>query len=153
LVFTGLAVVAAIFQSPFPATLMFGLVTLYGAQAFIAEALGVTVDQTSVTFPRRPLSNFPLLVFWRARIRHAEIDQITSRSKEQIRLHKSSGERVRLAFANRTAKLQFLECLKQITLPSTYIDKALQPGEDNAAPSWPNVTPVKPPRKGGALPS
>jgi hypothetical protein len=117
LVFTGLAVVAAIFQSPSPAAIMFWLVALYGAQAFIAEALGVKVDQTSVMFPRRPLSAFPLFVFWRERIRCADIHQITSRSREQIRLHKPSGERIKLTFANRAAKSQFVDYIKQ-TNPS-----------------------------------
>ena len=117
LVFTLLALVVAIFPPPSPATIVLGLAALYGAQAFIAEALGVQIDQTSISFPRRPLANFPLLVFWRERIRSTDIDQITSRSTKQIRLHKSSGERVRLTFANRAAKSQFVDCIKQ-TNPS-----------------------------------
>ena len=120
MVFTLLAVVVAIIQPPSPAAIIFGLVALYGLQGFIAEALGVKVDQTSVTFPRKPLANFPLLVFWRERIRCADIEQITSRSTKQIRLHKPSGERIKLAFANRAAKLQFLDCVKQ-TNPSVTV--------------------------------
>jgi hypothetical protein len=117
LIFALLALVVAIFQPPSPAAIMFWLVALYGVQAFIAEALGVKVDETSVMFPRRPLSAFPLFVFWRERIRYADIEQITSRSKEQIRLHKPSGERIKLTFANRAAKSQFVDCIKQ-TNPS-----------------------------------
>jgi hypothetical protein len=117
LIFALLALVVAIFQPPSPTAIVFGLAALYGAQALIAEALGVKVDQTSVTFPRRPLANFPLLVFWRERIRCADIEQITSRSTKQIRLHKPSGKRIKLAFANRAAKLQFVDYIKQ-TNPS-----------------------------------
>ena len=70
LVFTLLALVVAIFPPPSPATIVLGLAALYGAQAFIAEALGVQIDQTSISFPRRPLANFPLRVFARANPLH-----------------------------------------------------------------------------------
>ena len=115
---TGLAVIAAIFQSPSPATLMFGLVALYGAQAFIAEALGIKTDQTSLTIPRRLLQISPLLVLWRERIRWTDIVDITALPKslgsERIRVHKSSDRYAFLTFRNRDQKLQFFQTAKQM---------------------------------------
>jgi hypothetical protein len=115
---TGLAVVAVIFQSPSPATLMFGLVALYGAQAFIAEALGFKTDQTSLTIPRRLLQISPLLVLWRERIRWTDIVDITALPKslgsERIRVHKSSDGYAFLTFRNRDQKLQFFQTAKQM---------------------------------------
>jgi len=115
---TGLAVVAAIFQSPSPVALMFGLVAFYGAQAFIAEALGFKTDQTSLTIPRRLLRISPLLVLWRERIRWTDIVDITALPKslgsERIRVHKSSDRYAFLTFRNRDQKLQFFQTAKQM---------------------------------------
>ncbi len=41
-------------------------------------------------------------------------------SRKQIRLHKPSGERIKLAFANRAAKSQFVDYIKQ-TNPSVTV--------------------------------
>ena len=97
---------------------MFGLVALYGAQAFIAEALGFKTDQTSLTIPRRLLQILPLLVLWRERIRWTDIVDITalpnSLGSERIRVHKSSGRYAFLTFRNRDQKLQFFQTAKQM---------------------------------------
>ena len=118
LVFTGLAVVAAIIQPPSPAASMFWLVALYGAQAFIAEALGIKTDQTSLTIPRRLLQILPLLVLWRERIRWTDIVDITALPKslgsERLRVRKSSGRYAFLTFRNRDQKLQFFQTAKQM---------------------------------------
>ena len=97
---------------------MFGLVALYGAQAFIAEALGFKTDQTSLTIPRRLLQILPLVVLWRERIRWTDIVDITALPKslgsERIRLRKRSDRYAFLTFRNRDQKLQFFQTAKQM---------------------------------------
>ncbi len=63
--------------------------TIYGFQAFIAEALGVRVSKKSISFPRRLFPNFPFLVLWRMGIKCADIDQISSRPKARVRVQKT----------------------------------------------------------------
>ena len=89
------------------------LLIIYGIQAFIAEALGICVKKKSISFPRRSIPALPFLVLWRARIECAQIHQITSRPKAQIRLEKSSGERLRLDFPSRRARLRFFQLVKR----------------------------------------
>ena len=118
LIFALLALVVAIFQPPSPAVIMLWLAALYGAQAFIAEALGFKTDQTSLTIPRRLLRISPLLVLWRERIRWTDIVDITALPKslgsERIRVHKSSDRYAFLTFRNRDQKLQFFQTAKQM---------------------------------------
>lgn len=113
LAFTFNATVVALFQPSPAAEIICWLIVIYCVQAFFAEALGVRADRSAVSFPRRPLMDFPLLVLWRERIACAEIDQIGSWSNDQIRFHKSSGERVKRAFDSRAAKLQFFESVRR----------------------------------------
>ena len=89
------------------------LLTIYGAQAFIAEALGVRVSKKSISFPRRPIPGFPLLVLWRVRIKCLDIDQITSGPRVRARLEKTTGERLRVDFPSREARLRFYRLVKQ----------------------------------------
>ena len=117
LIFALLALVVAIFPPPSSATIVLGLAALYGAQAFIAEASASKSIKPRFHShaDRSPIS--PCWCFGASESESTDIDQITSRSAKQIRLHKSSGERVRLTFANRAAKSQFVDCIKQ-TNPS-----------------------------------
>ncbi len=87
--------------------------TIYGIQAFIAEALGIGVSKKSISFPRRLIPGFPFLVLWRARIKCADVDRISSRPNARVRLEKSTGERLRLDFPSRQARLRFFQLVKQ----------------------------------------
>ena len=89
------------------------LLIIYGMQAFVAEALGIRVSKKSVSFPRRLMPGFPFLVLWRARIKCAEIHQISSRPKARVRVEKSTGERLRLDFPSRQARLRFFQLVKR----------------------------------------
>ena len=89
------------------------LLTIYGIQAFIAEALGICVKKKSISFPRRSIPALPFLVLWRARIECAEIYQIASRPKARIRLEKSTGERLWLDFPSCRARLRFFQLVKR----------------------------------------
>ncbi len=66
------------------------LLIIYAMHAFVAEALGIRVSKKSISFPRRSIPGFPFLVLWRARIKCADIDQISSRPKVQVRVKKST---------------------------------------------------------------
>jgi len=96
--------------------------TVYGIQAFIAEALGVRVSEKSISFPRRLIPNFPFLVLWRMRIDCADIDQISSRPKARVRVQKSTGERVQVNFPSREARLRFFQFVKRVD-PSISISR------------------------------
>ena len=89
------------------------LLTIYGMQAFIAEALGICVSKKSISFPRRSIPGLPFLVLWRARIKCADIDQMFSRPKVRVRVEKSTGERLRLDFPSRQARLRFFQLVKR----------------------------------------
>jgi hypothetical protein len=89
------------------------LLAIYAIQAFVAEALGIRVSRKSISFPRRLVPGFPFLVLWRARIRCAEIDQISSRPKARVRVEKISGERLGLDFPSREARLRFYQLVKR----------------------------------------
>lgn len=89
------------------------LLIIYEMQAFAAEALGVRVSKKSISFPRRPIPGFPFLVLWRARIKCADINQISSRPKVRVRMEKSTGERLRLDFPSRQARLRFFQLVKR----------------------------------------
>jgi hypothetical protein len=82
-------------------------------QAFVPEALGICVSKKSISFPRRSIPGLPFLVLWRVRIKCAEIDQISSRPKVRVRVEKSTGERLRLDFPSRQARLRFFQLVKQ----------------------------------------
>ena len=88
--------------------------TVYGIQAFIAEALGVRVSEKSISFPRRLIPNFPFLVLWRMRIDCADIDQISSRPKARVR--------VQVNFPSREARLRFFQFVKRVD-PSISISR------------------------------
>ena len=89
------------------------LLVIYGMQAFVAEALGICVNKQSISFPRRSVAGLPVLVLWRARVKCAEIDQMSSRPKARVRVEKSTGERLRLDFPSRRARLRFFQLVKQ----------------------------------------
>jgi len=89
------------------------LLTIYGMQAFIAESLGICVSKKSISFPRRSISGLPFLVLWRARIKCADIDQMSSRPRVRVRVEKSTGERLRLDFPSRQARLRFFQLVKR----------------------------------------
>jgi hypothetical protein len=82
-------------------------------QAFIAEALGICVSKKSISFPRRSIPGLPFLVLWRVRIKCADIDQMFSRPKVRVRVEKSTGERLRLDFPSRQARLRFFQLVKR----------------------------------------
>lgn len=86
--------------------------TIYGFQAFIAEALGVCVSKKSISFPRRLFPNFPFLVLWRVGVNCADIDQISSRPNARVRVQKTTGERLQVNFPSREARLRFFQFVK-----------------------------------------
>ena len=96
--------------------------TIYGLQAFLAEALGVRVSEKSISFPRRLIPNFPFLVLWRICVNCADIDQITSRPKARVRVQKSTGERLQVNFPSREARLRFFQFVKSAA-PSISISR------------------------------
>ena len=113
LIFTGVSVVLQSNRANPSEILVLMFLTLYGMQAFIAEALGVRVSQKSISFPRRLIPGFPFLVLWRMRIKCADIDQISSRPKARVRVQKSTGERVQVNFPSREARLRFFQFVKR----------------------------------------
>ncbi|MGA8171329.1 MAG: hypothetical protein WB816_10965 [Methylocystis sp.] len=120
LVFTVASLVFAFQQTQPLTTIILWLSALYGAQGLIAESLGLRMNGASITFPRRLASGFPLLVFWRAQIRCAEIDRIRSKWQNQIRVNKTNGERTKVIFANRAMRSSFFQFIKK-TNPSVEI--------------------------------
>ena len=87
--------------------------TIYGTQAFIAEALGIRVNKKSIRFPRRLIPGNPFLILWRMRVKCADIEQISARPKTRVRMQKSTGERLQVNFPSREARLQFFQMVKQ----------------------------------------
>ena len=98
------------------------ILALYAIQAFIAEALGVRVTNTSISFPRRVIANFPFFILWRMSVRCAEIDQISSRPKARVRVHKNTGERLQVSFPSREARQRFFQFVKRVD-PSIVISR------------------------------
>jgi hypothetical protein len=113
LVFTMVSLVLAFQQTQPLMTIFLWLVAVYGLQGFIAELLGLRMNGASITFPRRLASGFPLLVLWRGRIRCAEIDQIRSKWQTQIRVDKTTGERMKVIFANRAMRSSFFQFIRK----------------------------------------
>ncbi len=89
------------------------LLIIYAMQAFLAEALGIRVRKKSISFPRRSIPGFPFVVLWRARIECADINQVSSRPKARARMEKSTGERLRMDFPSREARLRFFRLVKR----------------------------------------
>ena len=114
LIFTGVSVVLQSNRANPSEILVLMFLTLYGLQAFIAEALGVRVSEKSISFPRRFIPGFPFLVLWRMRIKCADIDQISSRPKAGVRVQKSTGERLRVNFPSREARMRFFQFVKRV---------------------------------------
>ena len=122
LILTGVSVVLQSTRTN-PLEIIFLLfLTIYSVQAFIAEALGVRVSETSISFPRRLIPNFPFLVLWRMRVKCAEIDQISSRPKARVRVQKSTGERLQVSFPSREARMRFFQFVKEVA-PSISIGR------------------------------
>jgi hypothetical protein len=113
LILTGVSVVLQSIRTNPLEILILLFLTIYGIQAFIAEALGVRVSKKSISFPRRLIPNFPFLVLWRMRIKCADIDQISSRPKARVRVQKSTGERLQVNFPSREARLRFFQFVKR----------------------------------------
>ena len=113
LILTGVSVVLQSIRTNPLEILILLFLTIYGIQAFIAEALGVRVNKKSISFPRRLIPNFPFLVLWRMRIKCADIDQISSRPKARVRVQKSTGERLQVNFPSREARLRFFQFVKR----------------------------------------
>jgi uncharacterized membrane protein len=113
LILTGVSVVLQSIRTNPLEILILLFLTVYGIQAFIAEALGVRVSKKSISFPRRLIPNFPFLVLWRMRIKCADIDQISSRPKARVRVQKSTGERLQVNFPSREARLRFFQFVKR----------------------------------------
>jgi hypothetical protein len=114
LIVTGVSVVLQSVRTNPLEVLFLLFLTIYGIQAFIAEALGVRVSKKSISFPRRLIPNFPFLVLWRVRIKCADIDQISSRPRASVRVQKSTGERLQVNFPSREARLRFFQFVKRM---------------------------------------
>ena len=52
-------------------------------------------------------------MLWRVRIKCLDIDQITSGPRVRARLEKTTGERLRVDFPSREARLRFYRLVKQ----------------------------------------
>jgi hypothetical protein len=102
--------------------IFFLFLAIYATQAFVAEALGVRVGNESISFPRRLVSGFPFLVFWRVNIKWAEIDQMISRPNARVRVQKNTGERLQVSFGSREARLRFFQFVRQAA-PSISISR------------------------------
>jgi hypothetical protein len=113
LILTGVSVVHQSIRTNTLEILILLFLTVYGIQAFIAEALGVRVSKKSISFPRRLIPNFPFLVLWRVHVKCADIDQISSRPKARVRVQKSTGERLQVHFPSREARLRFFQFVKR----------------------------------------
>jgi len=122
LILTGVSVVLQSARTNPLEILILMFLTIYGIQAFIAEALGVRVSEKAISFPRRLIPSFPFLVLWRMRIECADIDQISSRPKARVRVQKSTGERVQVNFPSREARLRFFQFVKRVD-PSISISR------------------------------
>ncbi len=96
------------------------VVTIYALQGFIAELLGVRMNRTTITIPRRLAPRLPFLVLWREQIKYSDIHKIKSRRRTKIRVLKNSGKRIRVAFSHRANKMLFFRLMKQ-TDPSINI--------------------------------
>ena len=88
--------------------------TIYGTQAFIAEALGIHVNKKSIRFPRRLIPGNPFLILWRMRVKCADIEQISARPEARVRMQKSTGERLQVNFPSREARLRFFQFVKRV---------------------------------------
>jgi hypothetical protein len=86
----------------------FGLVALFSAQAFLAEAIGIRANAQKVSFPRRlfPHLGFPTL--WRRRIALKNISRIDSLDEQTVRFLLNSTELVDLLFPDSMSKRHFL---------------------------------------------
>ncbi len=113
LILTGGCVALLSVRTNPPEILFLLLLIIYAMQAFVAEALGIRVSKKSISFPRRSIGGLPFLVLWRARIKCLDIDQMSSRSKARVRVEKNTGERLRLDFPSRQARLRFFQLVKQ----------------------------------------
>lgn len=93
----------------------FGLLALFSAQAFLAEAIGIRAHAQKVSFPRRlfPRLGFPTL--WRRRIALKDISRVDSLDERTIRFFLNSTELVDLLFPDSASKRHFLR----------YVDKEL----------------------------
>jgi hypothetical protein len=114
LILTGVSVALQSVRTHPLEILILMLLTVYAMQAFIAEALGVRVSKTSISFPRRLIPNFPFLVLWRMRVKCADIDQISSRPNARVRVQKTTGERLHMNFPSREARLRFFQFVKRV---------------------------------------
>lgn len=90
---------------------LFDLVALFSAQAFLAEAIGLRANAQRISFPRRlfPHLGFPTL--WRRRIALKDISRADSLDERTVRLFLISTELVDLLFPDSTSKRHFLRYL------------------------------------------
>ena len=113
LILTGVSVALLFVRTNPLESLFLLLLIICEMQAFVAEALGIRVSKKSISFPRRSIPDLPFVVLWRARIECADINQISSRPKARARMEKSTGERLRLDFPSREARLRFFRLVKR----------------------------------------
>jgi hypothetical protein len=92
-----------------------GLVALFSAQAFLAEAIGIRANARKISFPRRLFPHFGFPTLWRRRIALKDILRTDSLDERTVRFFLSSTELVDLLFPDSTSKRSVLR----------YIDKEL----------------------------
>jgi hypothetical protein len=85
-----------------------GLVALFGAQAFLAEAIGLRADEQRVSFPRRLFPHLGFLTLWRRRIALTAISRADSLNERTVRFYLISAELVDLLFPDIMSKRHFL---------------------------------------------
>ena len=93
----------------------YGLVALFSAQAFLAEAIGIRANAQKISFPRRLFPHFGFPTLWRRRIAMKDILRTDSLDERTVRFFLNSTELVDLLFPDSTSKRHFLR----------YVDKEL----------------------------
>lgn len=83
-------------------------VVVLGIQGFLAELLGIRIDENGVSFPRRMLLSSPFPILWRRTIPTSEISRIDPWDETSLRLSLRSAEVVDLVFPDRESRRRFM---------------------------------------------
>jgi len=104
----GISIYYEIVGTQAEASLALWLMALYALQGFFAEIIGVSADETGLSFPRGIYPHLRFLVFWRKQIPANDITRVDSLGDKAIRVYLSSTETVDIGFADRNMKARFL---------------------------------------------
>jgi hypothetical protein len=87
---------------------LFSLVALFSAQAFLAEVIGLRADARGVSFPRRLFAHLGFPTLWRRRIALKDISRADSLDERTVRFHLFSTELVDVLFPDIMSRRSFL---------------------------------------------